>query len=310
MQKEKHSHYKENLNQGQIDNFLKLRRRKLAIYDDLYAKSDKEKLTPYMFTLSPTNNTIEATLQLRKEFLSKLKDTKSNTNYFCSIELGFKNENSDEYKYCSQATQEKYDTPNFHIHIQIWTDLSTKRLQNLLDKFDINKSQYKQLTAPKKENVKYTYVVKNLYTIDWKEVNYFKSNCDGVQIYTNTQNDSKVLTKIYDYFKKFYSTWFKSKTNKMNEIDKLKESKNIIISNGKNKDYKSSYYNEISIPNSKIKVYIRKIIQTLKNIVLPQNVPYKIKRLNQEKSSSNLSIYSKAVEIKNKIFKNFKSIFV
>lgn len=311
MPKEIHSNYKDNLNQGQIDNFLKLRRRKLAIYDDLYAKSEKQGLTPYMITLSPTNNTIEATLQLRKEFLSKLKDTKSNTNYFCSIELGFKNENSDEYKYASLTTQQKLDTPNFHIHIQIWTDLTTKRVQNLLDKFDIYKSEYKQLTTPKKQNVKYTYVVKNLYTIDWKEVDYFKTNCDGVQVYTNTQNDSKVFTKIYDYFKKFYSTWFKSKKNKVVQINKLKDTNNIVISNGKNNSYSRRDYDEVTIPNSKITVYIRKVIKVVKNIFLPQNVPYKIKRFNQQENSvksAKSSFLTKVVEVKNKMISKYNHL--
>jgi hypothetical protein len=277
--KEINVNYKHHFTQNQIDNINKESRRHLATYNKL--NDENEKLNHFMITIQPLENTIDGAINARKHFIEKLNNTKSNTKYFSSIETALRNEDSDEYKYSTLENKEKMDTPNLHDHFQIWTKLSKERVEKLLNNLDENICHAPKLTVRQKKDAKYFYVVKNLMTKNWKELYYFKTECKNKTIYTSSQVGKNILTKIYDYFRTFYKEYWNSKKEKNKEINRLKDSDNIIMHKGKSNKYSSRYYNEISIPNSKIKVYIRKIFKAVRDIGIPKMLPYKIKRFNQ-----------------------------
>ena len=214
------NYWYEQLRKNQINKIYQHRSRQIGDYLGIY--TEKAHLDKYLITLSPIDNTIEGVIKLRKKFLEKLnrriKYKKYELGYFTAIETALNKENPTLQSKVYELERLKNEKVNFHIHIQLFCNISYEELEKILSKLDITEITYKTITTPEYEmppEYRYTYVVKELYDINWKLQYYIKNHCKNKTLYTSSQKSipNYLITKLWDFMK----TKYKDKWNEIND---------------------------------------------------------------------------------------------
>ena len=208
------------LNEYQLQNITKQRKKYTAKYFAMYC--DLGHLDRYMITLSPISNTIQDTINLRKHFFKKLSNKKNylkkkNSNvklgYFSAIEIGL-NKNVNLLQDNKQLSNLIMFDTNYHIHIQLLTNMTEEELESVLAKLDHQQHCFEnELTPPRTiaENKKvYQYVIKDLKTTDWKLQYFNKTYFKNKTLYTSSRRDipNFIITKLWYFMKMtFKADW-------------------------------------------------------------------------------------------------------
>lgn len=248
--------YYEQLKPNQIGKIYQTRSRQIANYLGIY--SEKGHLDKYLITLSPIENTIEATIEIRREFINKLKSKikykKCELGYFSTIEIALNKENPSVESKVYELERLKDEKTNFHIHIQLFTNIDKKDLEAVLEKLDISKVTYKTLTSRDTSidlppEYRYIYVVKELYKINWKLQCYVKNFCKNKILYTSSQKSipNYLITKLWNYMQSQYKDKWNNIGDKYAFILNTINNKDIILSNTNNEISVLHNYNRVMI---------------------------------------------------------------
>jgi hypothetical protein len=223
------------LSKNQIDNIYKNRSRQIGKYLAIWAESSH--LNKFMITLSPNTNTLDATIELRKEFFSKLNNIKHyhqfEVAYFSAIEIGLNKNPISGSSEISQQQNIKSEQKNFHIHIQLFTNMKKDMLITIINRINPNLFTYSHITSAKQKNVKYDYVIKDLKTVDWKLQYILKTQYKNKIIYTSSRKElgNFIITKVWSFMKLTYKDkWTKIK-DKYSYMLGLKKQGDMILSN-------------------------------------------------------------------------------
>jgi len=228
------------LTKDQIDNIYKNQKRQIGKYFALWSESGH--LNKFMVTLSPTKNSLLDTIKLRKDFFKKLNNVKNNKKfkvaYFSAIEIGLNKNPPSYYIHMIELNRVKAMKHNYHLHIQLFTDMDKTTLQGILNKIDVRLCVFNMISIPKKKSIKYDYVIKDIKTIDWQLQHMLKTQHKGKIIYTSSRKQlaNYMITKLWGYMKKTYQDkWTKDIKDKYLFIMNLKKNNELILSNHTNK---------------------------------------------------------------------------
>ena len=226
------------LTKNQIDNIYKNQRRQIGKYFALWSESGH--LNKFMVTLSPTKNSMLDTMELRKEFFKKLNNLKYskkfNVAYFSAIEIGINKNPPSTYAHMTELTRFKAMQHNYHIHIQLFTDMRETDVQGVINKIDPSLCMFSMVSTPSKKSVKYDYVIKDIQTIDWQLQYILKTQHKSKIIYTSSRKEfaNYMITKIWSHMKKTYQNKWTSINDKYSFILDLKKKGELILSNNTN----------------------------------------------------------------------------
>ncbi|MEA2019329.1 MAG: hypothetical protein U9N59_12860 [Campylobacterota bacterium] len=262
------------LNEHQLQNVTKQRKKFTAKYFAMYC--DLGHLDRYMITLSPISNTIQDTLNLRKHFFRKLSNKKTNlkkkniirkVGYFSAIEIGL-NKNVNLLQDNKQQNNLIMFNLNYHIHIQLLTDMTEKELRSVLGTLDKQQHCWEsELTPPRTiaENKKtYQYAIKDLIKTDWKLQYFNKTYFPSKALYTSSRGDipNFIITKLWYFMKQtFKDDWNKIK-DKYTFVFNSRQSQDIVFNIVDKKP--NTKYKFLQVSNSKksitYDIYIKKDI--------------------------------------------------
>lgn len=251
------------LTKDQIDNIYRNQKSQLGKYFALWSESGH--LDKYMITLSPTINTLDETIALRKDFFKKLNNKKlyigKQVAYFSAIEIGLNKNSPSSCAQITEATRIKVEQKNFHIHIQIFTDMSRLELREVLNKIDQRLCTYSNITSPTKRNIKYDYVVKDIKRIDWKLQYIIKTQFKHTILYTSSRKQfaNYVITKLWFYMKKTYKNkWSNQIKDKYTFILNLKKKGDFILHRQNMNTVQLNAYDSIYIREKGLYIYMKK----------------------------------------------------
>lgn len=255
--------YQNQLNKHQILEIKKNRKRQLGKYFAMWAENGH--LKKYMVTLSPSTNTLDATIKLRQNFFKKLNDAKKGHKvaYFSVIEIGLNKNPPSNSAQLTQQTRMNLMQKNFHIHIQILTDMKKSDLETVINqKINTNLCTFKKISIPKKQGRTYDYVVKDIKNTYWKLQYIIKTQHKNKILYTSSRKEfaNYMITKLWDFMKKQYKNKWNQIGDKYSFILNLKKNGDLHLSNtGSNlSGVNLSLYDVIHIQNKSI--YIKKNI--------------------------------------------------
>ena len=255
--------WQQKLSKNQITNIYKNQKRQIGKYFALWSESGH--LNKFMVTLSPTKNAMLNTVELRKEFFKKLGYIKYKKNfqvaYFSAIEIGINKNPPTFYTYMTELNRIKIMDHNYHLHIQLFTNMTEEDLQGILNKINPNLCIYSMLSTPKKENIKYDYVIKDIKSIDWQLQYILKNQHKSKIIYTSSRKEfaNYIITKLWYFMKTTYSRKWITIKDKYQFILNLKKCGNLIINkNSNNQNININLFDLIQIKN--IDIYIKKNI--------------------------------------------------
>ena len=258
--------YQNQLNKHQILEIKKNRKRQLGKYFAMWAENGH--LKKYMVTLSPSTNTLDATIKLRQNFFKKLNDAKKGHKvaYFSVIEIGLNKNPPSNSAQLTQQTRMNLMQKNFHIHIQILTDMKKSDLETVINqKINTNLCTFKKISIPKKQGRTYDYVVKDIKNTDWKLQYIIKTQHKNKILYTSSRKEfaNYMITKLWDFMKKQYKHKWNQIGDKYSYILNLKKNGDLHLSNTGNVGSNLSgvnlnLYDVIHIQNKSI--YIKKNI--------------------------------------------------
>lgn len=250
------------LSKGQIDYIYKTRRRQLGQYFALWSESGH--LNKYMITLSPRKNRLDFTMELRKAFFIKLNYVKQRKKhevaYFSAIEFGL-NKNPPSSNTNTINTEE----PNFHLHIQLLTNMSYKDLDIIVNRIDPKLCVQSAISKPTKKGIRYEYVVKELKTINWSMQYLVRTHYKRKSLYTSSRKTfaNYIITKLWDFMKKTYGEKWKEIEDKYSYVLGLKSSGDLIFGNSSNISILAidkKKYDEIYIKDKGVYIYVKKNI--------------------------------------------------
>ena len=254
------------LSKNQINTIYRNQRRQIGKYFALWSESGH--LNAYMVTLSPINNYLIDTIELRKHFFKILNNYKNYNNfevaYFSAIEIKLNKNPPSTYAHMTQLNRIKAMDHNFHMHIQLFTDMKKSDLQDVMSKIDLALCVHYKISTPTKQNVKYDYVIKDIKTIDWQLQHILKTQFMRKIIYTSSRKSfaDYVLTKLWDHMRKTYKSKWTNIQDKYSFILKLKKSGELIIGNQTNGIQPKNVYqfDTIHIKNNGSYIYVKKNI--------------------------------------------------
>mgnify|MGYP005989031383 FL=1 len=180
-------------------------------------------LPKLMVSLSSKTNTYEDTVKLKNIFIKKLNNQKYyndyELNHFTSIE---NNSNNSEWR-------------NWHIHIQLHTNIPKKKIQEILNKLPNDLCEYSKLSIPKNKDIKFDYVIKDTKNLELQC--YMKDNLKGKSLYSSSRKEipDYLYKKISNHFKTKYKKDWTCIKDKYSMIKDLLEHKKIIILDNKSK---------------------------------------------------------------------------
>ncbi len=248
------------LSKDQVDNIYKMRRRQLGKYFALWSESGH--LNKFMITLSPRQNTLALTMELRKQFFAKLNNVKKykklEVAYFSAIEFGL-NKNPPSPNTINNLV------PNFHLHIQLLTNMSYEELDVIVNRIDASLCVHSAISEPQKEGITYQYVVKELQKINWPMQHLVKTKYKGKSLYTSSRKTfaTYMITKLWAFMKKTYDDKWKTIQDKYSYILGLKSSGDLIFGNSSNISslaIDKKKYDEIYIKDKGVYIYVKKNI--------------------------------------------------
>lgn len=252
------------LNDGQISNIFKYRTRKLGQYFALWAENNH--LPKCMLTLSTKDNTMQSTLELRREIIRLLNSKKRNKAnqgkslaYFSAIEIALNKNPLSKVTSKLEKNRVKKLSKNYHLHIQIWSDMNIKDIKSALENVSEDLCIHSKLSLPKVEDAKYDYVVKDIKNIDWKLQYILKTQHKGVQLHSSSRKKmaNYMITRLWGYMKVKYKDNWTSIKDKYEFVIESKNNGDIIFD--KNKTISNEYSN-LHIPNNNSYIHVRKDI--------------------------------------------------
>lgn len=254
------------LSKDQIDNIYKNQKKQLGKYFAMWSESGH--LNRFMITLSPSTNTLDTTMALRKEFFLQLNRRKYyhkfKVAYFSAIEIGLNKNSPSPIAQITEEARMKYMQKNFHIHIQLLTDMKKSDLDIIISKMDKNLFTFYKITQPTKTNRRYDYVCKDIKVIEWKLQYILKTQYKGKVLYTSSRREyaDYIITKLWDYMRINYKDKWKSIKNKYAFVLNLKKNGDLILSKNPNsvKSINMSSYDLIHIQDKGVYMYIKKNI--------------------------------------------------
>ena len=252
------------LSKNQIDNIYKNQRRQIGKYFAIYSESGH--LNKFMVTLSPTNNYLLDTIELRKDFFKKLNNRKNYKQfklaYFSSIEIKLNKNSPSTYAHMTELNRIKAMQHNFHIHIQLFTDMKEADLQRIIGKIDSSLCVESLISIPTKKNKEYDYVLKDIKTIDWELMHILKTQHKGKIIYTSSRKElaNYMITKLWSYMKITYQSKWTNIQDKYSFILKLKKNGELIMGNQTNgiQPKNVNQFDVIYIKNNGSYIYVKK----------------------------------------------------
>lgn len=214
-----------------------------------------------MVTLSPSINTLDATIALRRHFIGKLNNIKYHKQldvaYFSAVEIGLNKNPPSKNAQITEETREKLMQQNYHLHIQILTNMKYSELQKAIQRIDPNLCYFNKITRPKIKGIKYDYVCKDIKTIDWKLQYILKTQYKGKILYTSSRKGlvNYMITKLWNYMKKTYKDKWYSVDDKYSYILELKRNGDLLLSNTK---INMNMYDNLYIKENNSWIYIKK----------------------------------------------------
>ena len=253
------NYYYSMMTKSQVANVYRNQKKIIAKYLGMW--TDAGHLSKFLVTLSPTENSIDSVIELRKDFLKKIKAVAHYKNeqiyYFSSIELGMNktpiSDKSEEF----EMDRAIYDKFNNHIHLQLITTLTKEDIQKVMNKLSSIKCIFKTLSVPKVENIQYDYIIKDIKTINWELQYHIKKECKGKTLYTCSHKSIQnfLITKIWNYFKNRYPVQWKDIKNRYKFLLDLKESNDVIFGILDNKNnVKKEDYDRIIVKNKTVDI--------------------------------------------------------
>jgi len=223
------------LSKNQRDNLYKNRKRQLGKYFALWSESGH--LKKFMITLSPSTNTLDATIELRKNFFDKLNNKKHykkfEVAYFSAVEIGRNKNPPSKNAQITEETRERLKQQNYHLHIQILTNMKESDLQTVINRIDPNLYYFYKITIPKVKGVKYDYVVKDIKTIDWELQYKLKTQHKSKILYTSSRKElaNYIITKLWNFMKTQYKDKWNNIGDKYSFVLNLKKSGDLLLGN-------------------------------------------------------------------------------
>lgn len=230
--------YQNQLNKHQILEIKKNRKRQLGKYFAMWAENGH--LKKYMVTLSPNTNTLDATIALRQNFFDKLSNKKKSgpkIAYYSAIEVKLNKNPPSKSAQITQQTRMKLMQKNFHIHIQILTDMKKSDLEKIVkQRLDPNLCTFYKITTPKKQGITYDYVVKDIKNTDWELQYILKTQYKSKTLYTSSRKGfpDYIITKLWDFMKKQYKSKWNKIGDKYSFVLNLKKNGDLLLSNTSN----------------------------------------------------------------------------
>lgn len=251
------------LSKDQISFIYKNQKRQIGKYFALWSESGH--LNKYMVTLSPTHNFLLDTIALRKHFFKILSNYKSHYKfevaYFSAIEIKLNKTPLSAYTHMTELNRLKATDHNYHMHIQLFTDMKKSDLQAVLSKINPALCIHYKISTPTKQNAKYDYVIKDIKTIDWQLQHTLKTQFKRKIIYTSSRKSfaNFIITKLWDHMRRTYKSKWNNIQDKYSFILKLKKSGELIIGNKThtNQPNNLNQYDVIHIKNKGIKIYLK-----------------------------------------------------
>lgn len=253
------------LSKDQRDNIYKNQKRQTGKYFALW--SEFGHLNKFMVTLSPSVNTLDATIELRRNFFKQLNQLKYyhkyKVAYFSAIEIKMNKDHPSPNAQITEETRMRLMQKNFHIHVQLLTDMEKADLNKVINKIDPNLCDYSKISAPTHQHKRYDYVIKDIKTIDWKLQYILKSQYKGKILYTSSRKSYAdfIITKLWDYMKKRYKDkWSKGIKNKYEFVLDLKQKGDLVLSKNPNsvKSINMNLFDLIHIKKQGVYIYVKK----------------------------------------------------
>lgn len=226
--------YYELLSKDQRDNLYKNRKRQLGKYFALWSESGH--LNKFMITLSPSTNTLKATIKLRKNFFDKLNNVKHYNKfeiaYFSAVEIGCNKNPPSKSAQITEETRERLKQQNYHLHIQVLTNMKESDLKKVIHRINPKLCYFHTITKPKVKGAKYDYVVKDIKTIDWKLQYKLKTQHKSKILYTSSRKAfaNYMITKLWAFMKTQYKDKWNNIRDKYLFVLNLKKSGDLLLS--------------------------------------------------------------------------------
>lgn len=262
--------YYELLSKHQIDNIYKNRKRQLGKYFALWSESGH--LNKFMITLSPSMNTLDDTIKLRKNFFDKLNNKKHykkfEVAYFSAIEIKMNKNPPSKNAQITEERRMKAMQKNYHLHIQILTNMKESDLKKVIHRVDPNLCYFHKITKPKVKGAKYDYVVKDIKTIEWKLQYMIKTQHKSKILYTSSRKEfaNYMITKLWCFMKTQYKDKWNYIGDKYSFILDLKKKGDLLLSSANNVSNAGSnlsvidlnLYDKLHIKENNSWIYIKK----------------------------------------------------
>lgn len=254
------------LNKHQINNIYKQRRKYIGQYFALWAENSH--LTPYLITLTPSTNTLAATMTLRKDFFKKINNYKNprvkKLAYFSAIEIGINKNPPSKKAQITQAQRMKLTQKNFHLHIQVWTDMKKAEIQKVIDKVYLRlPNAINNIQHPKVKGAKYDYVIKDLKKIHW-ELQYIRiTQMSDKKLYTQSHKEiaNYMIKKLWEFMKQKYKNKWTSVADKYSLVLALKKKGDLILTthqNSNNLGINLSGFDMVNVNTGNNLIYVKK----------------------------------------------------
>ena len=253
------------LSKSQIDNIYKTKRKVIANYLALWAENSH--LTPYMITLSPSINSFNNTRLVRNDLMSRLRSHKKYHNkelaYFYAVEIGTNQNSPNKQTRTEEARRMKVDQKNWHVHIQIWTDIKKSDLQKVIGRIDPNLCFFSYLTTPQVQGIKYDYVIKGIVNVDLK-LQYIKfTQYKKQHFHGGSRKDipNYAITKLWWFMKSTYKKKWRNIQDRYSFIIGLKNKGDLLFTTTQNAHtlgVNLNQFDQVNVNRNNMVMYIKK----------------------------------------------------
>ena len=255
------------LTKSQIDNTYKTRRKVIANYLALWTENSH--LTPYMITLSPSTNTFNDTRLVRNDLMSRLRSYKNHNHkefaYFYAIEIG-KNKHSPNRQTKAEETRRlNVYQKNWHVHIQIWTDMKKSEINKVMGRIDPNLCYFSHLTTPQVQGIRYDYVIKSIDIVDFEFQYIIKTQYKKKQFQGGSRKDipNYAITKLWWFMRSKYGKKWRKIKDRYSYVLGLKNKGELLFTTNQNAHslgVNLNQFDKINVNRNNIVMYIKKSI--------------------------------------------------